>query len=245
MRISRQKREHFIVNAKAYLENAASDAYIKEQILAIGYDEARLSEGHQMQQNALESRQKQLRLINQAKAAHTHMREVFSANYASFRDDVRLFRSAFFRNIVVKEKLGLYNTRKRTVPGFLEQARSLYTTLQKEPDILNELGKFNITDEAVRGKLAGLEEVEKAYQVSLDVDRASQDATDESGKNYQKLADWIRELQAACRIVLKDKPQLLEKVGILVRSAKPPKKKNDEEGGPDQEAEEDANPGSS
>ncbi len=106
------------------------------------------------------------------------MREIFSVNYKSYVEEVRLLRSTFIRNISVKEKL------------------------------------------------VGLDEVEKAYQEFLAVDRESQDATHESNREYEKLLDWIREFQDACRIVLKDRPQLLEKVGILVRSAKPRKKKD-------------------
>ena len=60
-------------------------------------------------------------------------------------------------------------------------------------------------------------------------EKESQDATDQSSRELGKLRDWIRELQDACRIVLKGKPQLLEKVGILVRSSKP--SRNKETGG--------------
>jgi hypothetical protein len=45
MAITNQAKTDFITNAKTYIENAAADPYIQQQILAIGYDENRLNEG--------------------------------------------------------------------------------------------------------------------------------------------------------------------------------------------------------
>lgn len=56
--------QHFY---KTYLENAAADTYIKQQIQSIGYDEERLKEGRAWQQQAWQSTQRQLRLKNNAK----------------------------------------------------------------------------------------------------------------------------------------------------------------------------------
>ena len=74
----------------------------------------------------------------------------------------------------------------------------------------------------------GVAEVEKAYGAYKDADKEAQAATEQCKKEFKKLQDWIRVFQDACRIVLKENSQLLEKVGILVRSAKPRKKEEGE-----------------
>jgi len=193
----------FALNAKNYLENTGADSFIKEQIITIGYDEKRLNEGRTMQKKAWETRERQIILMNKAKSLHTQLREGFMLRFKNFTDDVRLFRSTFIRNIPVKEKLQLYGERKRSIPGYLEQARALYSTLLKEKDILKRLADFNITVETVQTKLNELDEIEKKYAAYNDVDKDAQDATDECGKEFKKLRDWIRIFQDACRIVLK------------------------------------------
>lgn len=228
MALTNQKKHDFIVNAKSYIDNAVSDDYIRERILSIGYDENRLNEGLAMQEKARESRERQLAAMNKAKALHTKLKETYKVNHDIYISDARLLRSTFHRNIPVKEKLGLYGRNKRSVTGYIERARTFYNTILKEKDILDQLAQFNITAETIQEKLAGVAEVEKAYITFIDADRAAQDATDENDKELMKLRDWIRIFQDACRIVLRGKPQLKEKVGILVRSSKPPKKKKEE-----------------
>lgn len=231
MSITSQTKKNFILNVKAYLENAGSDPYIKEQIMSIGYDENRLNEGRAFQQAAWDSREKQLVAMNQAKALHTQMEEIFSANYDSFLADSRLLRSTFIRDIPVKEKLGLTGRRKRHVASYIETARTFYDTLLAENEVLDKLTQFNFTPETIQAKLAGIAEVEKAYNAYKDADQEAQAATEQCEKEFKKLRDWIRVFQDACRIVLKEKSQLLEKVGILVRSAKPRKKEEEEKEG--------------
>jgi hypothetical protein len=228
MAITNQAKADFITNAKTYIENAAADPYIQQQILAIGYDENRLNEGRLLQEKAETTRERQLRLRNRARSLHSQMQEAFAISYRRYLDDVRLFRSTFIRDIPIKEKLGLYGPSRRKMSWFLERSRTMYNTLLKEPALLDQVKKFNFTVESIQEKLAEIEAVEKAYMASEDAEMAAQDATDENNKEYEKLLDWIRELQDACRIVLKGKPQLLEKVGILVRSSKPSRNKETE-----------------
>ena len=225
MALTKQTKQDLILNVKGYLDNVASDSYIKEQIATLGYAEERIQEGFSQWEKSRSSRERQLSARNKAIALHTKLEEIFAVHHKTFMDDRRLFRSTFMREIPVKEKLGLYGSRRRNVANYLEQARTLYTTLLKEKEILGRLAKFNITAETVQSRLAGLTEVEKAYGAFTAADKEAQDATDECDREVQKLQDWVRILQDACRIVLKGKKQLLEKVGILVRSSKPRKKK--------------------
>lgn len=233
MSITKQKKKDFILNAKAYLENAGDDAYIKEQVLSIGYDENRLNEGRAVQQAAWESREKQLVAMNKARALHTLLEETFKTNYGSFVADSRLLRSTFIRDVPVKEKLGLFGKRKRHVASYIEAARTFYDTLLAEKEILDQLVQLNFNPETIQVKLASIDEVEKAYGGYKDAEKEAQAATEQCDKEFKKLQDWIRVFQDACRIVLKERPQLLEKVGILVRSSKPKKKEVAENEGED------------
>ncbi len=223
MSISTQKIEDFIINSKMYLVNAQKDDYVRAQIPSVGYDTARMEEGSALQQQAFEARQTQLQWRNISKSLHSAMNELFKTSFTNYMDDLRLFRSAFLRNEAVAKKLGLPGERKRSVSGFLEQAQVLYGTVLREPKLLTEVEKFNLTEPIVQAKLAEVAAVEDAYQKAKNAEKSAQDATDALKKLLQKLKDWVREFQNACRIVLKEKPQLLEKVGVQVRSSKRPK----------------------
>jgi hypothetical protein len=225
MQITRITREKFIVYSKDWIVNASNDPYISQKILTIGYDENRLNEGLAQQQTTHDSRQQLITAKNKAKSLGTELRKIFKEKLAIFVADRRLLRSTFIRKIEIKEKIGLYGITKRNVSGFIMQARNHYNLLINEVDILSQVSKFIITAETIAEKLSGIDEVEEAHRKFMDADKAVEDATDVFEKEYGKLLDWIREFQDACRIVLKDRIQLLEKVGVVVRSAPLPRKK--------------------
>jgi hypothetical protein len=224
MGITTQKKNDLVVNVKSYLENVSNDPYIKEQIKLRGYDDKRLEEGFAMQKKAEESRQNQLRMKDKSKSLNKQLNEKLSTKIKDFTSDIRLLRSAFYRDIGMKEKLHLYGKKKRNISGYLEQARTFYNTILHEQAILEQLVTLNITQETIQEKLKEIDDVEKDFMAFKEVNKDTQEATDESNKDFEKLRDWIRLFQNACRIVLKERPQLLEKVGILVRSTKPRRK---------------------
>lgn len=225
MQLTRITREKFIVYSKDWLINASNDPYISQQILTIGYDEIRLNEGLAQQQTANDSRQQLITAKNKAKSLGTELKKIFKEKSRIFVDHRRLLKSSFIRKIEIKEKIGLYGTTRQNVPGFIIQARNHYNSLITEVDILSEVAKFNITAETLAENLTGIDQLEEAHRKFMDADKAVEDATDVFEKEYGKLIDWIREFQDACRIVLKDRIQLLEKVGVMVRSAPLPSKK--------------------
>jgi hypothetical protein len=63
--------------------------------------------------------------------------------------------------------------------------------------------------------------LEQSYRLFEKANKSSLDATDIRNKDFEKLRDWVLVFQAVCQIALKEKPQLMEKVGILVRSTNP------------------------
>jgi hypothetical protein len=229
MSITRQNKTNFIVHANAYIDAVRADAFIKEQLQAVGYDETRLNEGSALQSKTQESRERQLVLMDRAKSLNARLKETFDTELTLYLGDVRLLRSSFIRDIPLKKRLGLIGERKRSIAGYLEQARVFYNVILDEPNILSRVEKFNFTAETIQAKLDRVEQVEQAFMAYKETSKEAQDATDQCDKDFKKLQDWIRELQDACRIVLKDKPQLMEKVGILVRSSKPAKKKQEQE----------------
>ena len=236
MQITKITSENFIVYSKEWLITASKDPYISQQILNVGYDENRLNEGLAQQQTTHDSRQQLLSAKNTAKSLGTELRKIFKEKLRIFVDDRRLLKSAFIRKIEIKEKIGLYGITKQSVPGFIEQARNHYNSLIDEVQILAQVEKFKITAESRADKLSGIDDLEEAHRKFVEADKAVEDAMDVFEKEYGKLMDWLREFQDACRIVLKDRPQLLEKVGVGVRSAPLSRKKEtDDTGGEEPE----------
>jgi hypothetical protein len=225
MALTKLSRANFILYSKEYILSAQQDPYISQQILNVGYDENRLNEGLAQQQTTHDSRQNQMDAKKKAKSLGTVLKKDFKKKMRAFVDDSRLLRSIFIRKIEIKERIGLYGITKRNVPGFVLQARNRYNAILAEPDILSKLAPFNFTEVTIQERLTGIDELEQAHLTFIDADKEVEDATDEFEKEYGKLIDWIRAFQDACRIVLKDKPQLLEKVGVVVRSAPLPRKK--------------------
>ncbi|UCH92701.1 MAG: hypothetical protein JSV88_20725 [Candidatus Aminicenantes bacterium] len=225
MKISRKNKAQFIIDAKTIIENAKNDEYIKERILTIGYDDARIEEGLNLQKVAESTNETQDQVFNKKLSLNVEMKNVFKDAFKIYIGYVRLFRSSFKKDLNLKEKLGLYGKRQRTIKGFINQSRIFYSTILKESDILSAVEKFNLNREKIQSELQLIDKVEKAYMDYEAAATKSQRATEVRDDAFEKLYNWIRVFQEACKIVLRDAPQLLEKVGILVRSSRPAKKR--------------------
>ncbi|MCP4214971.1 MAG: hypothetical protein GY765_09950 [bacterium] len=211
-----------------YTNDAKTNEYISQQIPTVGYDETRMGEATSLLEEADLSREKQLSFRTEARAEFAVFYGLFKASLTMLQDDFRLFRSTFRDDIPAQKRLELNGRRKRDIHGHLEGARKTYKKILSNPNLMGHLAKFAFTAESIDAKLAALDELEAAYAKAVAADKLAQDATAECDKAFDRLTDWLQDFQAACRICLKDRPQLMEKVGILVRSAPKSSKSTDD-----------------
>ena len=99
---------------------------------------------------------------------------------------------------------------------FYRQTRPFFRPTN--PDLQELVLPLDITPEVVADCLAKLDELLKA-RASFDKETAEwQDATQEKNRTLLELKEWMDDFDTVAKVALYDNPQLLEALGIFVRS---------------------------
>jgi hypothetical protein len=200
------------------LKSALNEEDVKQAILQLGYDEARVQEGvslYQQAYNALEDlKEKHKAQIIAANRLKEKVRECRKR----YMKVVRLARRAIEEGSREYVKLDLGGRRKRRLGDWLVQAREFYTETLKSDSIREKLAVFAIGSEELD---AGLQLVEEAIHLEQEHERRkseTQQATKDRNAAFRQLQKWVATLKEAAVIALEATPQLLEKMGYLVES---------------------------
>ncbi len=95
---------------------------------------------------------------------------------------------------------------------------NLYGAIMTNNEALLLLLRFGLTSETMQTKIDGLDEV-ASLKNDCDIEKGdAQQATKDRNVKMEELRDYCRDIKDVAAIALSNKPQLLEKLGVLVRS---------------------------
>lgn len=141
--------------------------------------------------------------------------EDLQALFKRHRDLVRIF---FKRRPDVLVRFAVSGRLPTKYNEFFDRSRRFYQTIQNNPDLQELVLPLDITPEVVADCLAKLDELLNA-RASFDKETAEwQDATQEKNRTLLELKEWMDDFDTVAKVALYDNPQLLEALGIFVRS---------------------------
>jgi hypothetical protein len=229
--------------------NAASDEEIMALVQPYKYDAPKMEQGKTNYNNADAAVEKQkLDYIRQfeAKAIFDQAHDEANDYYIEL---IVLFRLALAGDPLKLQMLGLDGRRPRRFASWLRQVNRFYNNAIDNQEILPLVAEYGVTNEKL---IAGKELVKKVEIANDDHDKArgtAQQSTVDRNKTLKILDEWTFAFKKVCRLALKDRPQLLEKLGIVVLSEgyKRKTEEENEEPAPESEplppaAEEEQNP---
>jgi hypothetical protein len=136
----------------------------------------------------------------------------------AYRTTLKIARIAFRDNEAARNALGLSGPRKRTLSGWLDQARRFYSNLLSTPAFMVGMEGFNYG----RAKLEAEAELINAVATASDEQHKKRgDAREATKVRDAKLAEldrWMMDYKAVAYIALAHSPQTLEQLGWVVPS---------------------------
>lgn len=131
------------------------------------------------------------------------------------RDQVRIY---FKKDPAVLVSLGVKGSFPARYIEFFEQSQKFYQSIQQNPEQQEKLNRIKITSETVAGCLAKHQEL-LAARADFDKEEGeTQDATQSKNASMLDLNEWMENSDIIVKVALYDRPQLLEVLGIFVRS---------------------------
>jgi hypothetical protein len=207
-----------LVAAQVALDNAQSDPILQEALANFGYDAERLEEGRALLDAAQAAQEAMAVEHGDQYEATDALQAAFDAANTTYMQHLKVARIALQDQRGAARALALTGRRKRTIPGWLDQARQFYDNALGDEAILTALGRFGITPEALAAAQAEVGAVGTANSAQEREKGEAQDATEARDQAMDALDRWMSDFRAIARVALEERPQQLEKLGILAPS---------------------------
>lgn len=207
-----------LAHAELALNNAKNLPDILADLSLQGYNEAKLDEGLALLAAAQDAVRAQDREYGEQLDASDELTDEAKDARRLYMRHVKLARVVLEDDRGLQEDLGLRGRRKRSLVGWLDQARNFYTSALAKPEILAKLDTIKITEPVLTDTLDVIEEVEKQRRKAREEREDSQSATVEKDKALVKLDPWMGKFFKVARVVFEDEPQKLEALGLTIPS---------------------------
>jgi hypothetical protein len=207
-----------ITAAQVALDNAASDPVLQEALVPFGYDAERLAEGRALLDAAQAAQETMTAEYGDQYEATDALQAAFETADTTYMRHLKVARVALQNERGAAQALALTGRRKRTISGWLDQARQFYDNALGDEAVLAALGRFGITPEALEAARVEIDAVAAANAAQEREKGEAQDATEARDQAMDALDAWMSDFRAIARIALEDRPQQLEKLGIQAPS---------------------------
>lgn len=118
----------------------------------------------------------------------------------------------------LQNRLGLQDGKVYAIEQWIETATDFYNRLLNEPGFMASLARFKVTPGKLNAEKTAIDDLKDLRNQAVIEKGQAQEATRLRNEKLDQLEDYCTELKAIAEIALEEKPQLLEKLGILVRS---------------------------
>jgi len=210
--------QNLLLQAQTAIDNALTDDEVKGFLSVFGYDETALNSGKTLLDEAGRLNQQQLKEYGDQYSAT----QEFSAKWETAKSDYTRFtkiaRVAVKNDAAAYQKLGLSGPRRQSFSGLSAQMDQFYTNALADPAILAAIGRFGVTQDKLSAGKQNSDAAKAASAAQQNEKGEAQQATLARDQAVDTLEDWLSDFTVIARIALEEKPQLLEKLGILERS---------------------------
>lgn len=204
-----------IENARLLIDGALNQPNVLQEVAKMGYPLKEIEKGKEKLNRVI--------MLETAKSAKYGLQH--SASVQSNRDHteawdrymyhVKSAQLAFRHDLSKQKRLELTVPRKRALAGWVTQARYFYQEIQQMTDDFVSIG---VTSEELAQAQAMIEAVAEAKRARKSLAGQAQQMTQDRNQALRELNTWVRKFAKVARIALEEQDQLLEGMGLLVRS---------------------------
>ncbi|SHE85010.1 hypothetical protein SAMN05444274_102565 [Mariniphaga anaerophila] len=218
MNASKMSIEEILYASGLRINNSLSDRKILDAVSPMGYPEAKLNEGAALLEETVtlvETQKKEYGEVDEAQSGYEAVRKTANQTYM---DMLRIARVALKNDVKAITTLDLDGRRARTLSGWLKQTLGFYRAVLANDEWKAAMAAYGQPEEKFSAQVTAIEEVATASEAIKKEMGDAQNATLERDMKLEELVDWINDYEVIARIALADKPQLLEKLGIVVKA---------------------------
>lgn len=201
------------------IDNTINNVELFTVLSAYGYSMERLEEGRRLYQSVLK-----LHLEQKAGYGNKHT-NVDAFQRAWDQANTTYVRLVKVARVALKDyrgdwhALALGGERERTFAGWVAQAQQFYTNALANPDTLQRLAAYGITQAKLEAGQTAVLAAEMTNAEQKNGKGVAQHATQARDAALSELTRWYTDFITIARIAFEDQPQSLEKLGVIVPTA--------------------------
>lgn len=188
---------------------------IQGQMNRYGYTPDRIAEGEALLTEAKEQVADHAGKYSHKYVSTDEVEKKRKASYSAYMVTLKVVRVAFRNHPGRLTEFNAVGRRRRSLSGWLNDARVLYTNLLNDPDALTKMEQYGYTVERLQVERQQVEEVALLHSKQLGNMGEAQQSTQDRDRAIDAACDWFSDFRAIARIALYDRPQWIEALGII------------------------------
>jgi hypothetical protein len=198
------------------ITNSLGDAEIASLVADFGYPAAKLNEGLALHEEARVASHLAEAAAGDQETASAEALQAKKLAHGAYQDLAKVARAVFTNEKHRLTVMGLTGNMPRTTAGFFAAASTLF----ENAATATEITAYGYTPQKLESELAKIRAYEEADRKQEAAKGAAQDAT--ANKNFALLTldTWLAQYLKIARVALRERRQLLEKLGVAARTSK-------------------------
>jgi hypothetical protein len=202
--------------AKLAIANSLAEAEIQSLVAEYGYPAGKLIEGNALYERALAAANTQKSAEGAQQQATQELNQAEKSARDAYQSLAKVARAIFKEDKPRLTALGLSGAAPRDTAGFLASAAALFENAAGAPS-LADYGYDAERLAVEREKIAAYSSADQRQEAAKG---AAQQASREQASAFAALDAWNAQYIKIARVALRDKSQLLEKIGVAARTSK-------------------------
>lgn len=205
-------------NYRILIWNANADEIIFPRLAPYTYNAEKMDAGKALWTDTDALGKKQTKEQNEQYAATEKFNDALDLAQQKLKKAKKLARIAFEDNSAAWKQLNLNTLGLTRFEDWLDDSEKFYANLLANNDWMALMGTYSYTPEIVSAdqqETISLKSLQEAKQLETG---DAQQATNEKWEKFNELKKWCSHLSEIAKIEFESDPQILEKLGILVRS---------------------------
>ena len=207
-------------SAQIAISNSLGDTEIQELVSAYGYTPEKLNEGKTLYEGALVAVNSQTKFTGSQQQATEDLVKAEKIAFDAYQALAKVARAIFSKDKAKLVQLGIDGTMPRNTASFLRAAYTIFDNAGNISEIKTALASYGYTDEKITSERQKIAAYDTANQLQESSKGAAQQSTQDQKHALSLMNDWVSQYIKIAKVALRDKKQLLEKIGVLSRTSK-------------------------
>ncbi|MEF8844990.1 MAG: hypothetical protein V5A59_05900, partial [Bacteroidales bacterium] len=200
------------------IRNGIKDPVISERMACYGYTPEKMIQANLMYQKVEEASQQNRFKHGDYNKCRSKLKEAKKAFHKAYIIDLEFARIALARHPDLLDRVGANGRRQKAWSAYFFEAKWFYRSLAEDESLLKLVAVYGYNKALIHRRLSDIDNIYRLMNQRASTSGEAQHSTQVRNRKLRELDCWVSEYKKVAHLAFMDSPQLLEKLGIVVKS---------------------------